>query len=69
MTQSLKACITVVQAYIACLRVKCGTKRAHWKDTCQILQQVADTCGHVDDFWMHIKINNFLSEANCTSSG
>ena len=58
---------TVVQAYIACLRVKCGTKRAHRKDTCQILQQAADACGHLYTELLHIKISDLLSEASCTS--
>ena len=68
MTQSLETCCTVLQVYVACLRVLCGTRRAKRADTCRVLQQVADACGGANTEWMHVLIGELLSGANCTSS-
>ena len=68
MTQSLETCCTVLQVYVACLRVLCGTRRAKRADTCRVLQQVADACGGANTEWMHVSIGELLSGANCTSS-
>ena len=65
----LKSSCTVVQFYVACLRVMCGTKRARRKDTCRIIQQAAAACAYLNlRRYIDITIGDLLSRAKCASS-
>jgi len=57
----LRTTCTVVQVYVACLRVLCGTDDASSEETCQILQKVYDVCGDRD----HLPMSRFLARTNC----
>ena len=54
----------IVQVYVACLRVLCGTEDASSEETCQILQKVYDVCGDQD----HLPMSAFLARTNCTTN-